>query len=109
MRQIKYRALVTLDAPAKGGPGRQYPSGTHALMVHARRIGQPSCDKYFPASIYPDDEQPLMPGEQRIVTITVAEDDAPAYLAAGQPFTIWGASSGHGVISRRVFTAADLI
>jgi hypothetical protein len=109
MRQIKYRALVTLDPPARGAPSRQYPSGTHALMIHAERIGQPSCDKYFPAAVYPDDELPLKPGEQRLVTIAVTGDDAPSYLAAGQPFTIWGGGSGHGIISRRLFTVADLI
>ena len=75
-------------------------------MVHAQRIGQPDYHKYFPAAICQDEERPLRPGEQHIVTITVTGDDAPSYLAAGQRFTLWGGCSGHGIISRRVFTAA---
>ena len=106
MRKFRFRALVTLDPSARGSPGRQYPSGTHALMVHARRIDQPHCHKYFPAAICQDEERPLRPGEHLIVTITVTGDDAPSYLAAGQSFTIWGGCSGHGIISRRAFTAA---
>jgi hypothetical protein len=104
MKRFRYRALVELDRPMRGGPGRLYPSGTRALMVHARRIGQPSGHKYFPATIAQDDQQPLQPGEHLVVTITVSDDDAPSYLAPGQPFTIWGGNTGHGIISRRVFT-----
>ena len=104
MTQFRFRALVTLDPPAAGSPGRRYPSGTRALMVHARRISGPASDKYFPATISRDEERPLQPGEQAVVTITVTGGDAPAYLASGQPFTLWGASTGHGVVSRRVFT-----
>lgn len=105
MKQFRFRALVTVEAPARGGSERQYPSGTRSLMVHAWRIGQPSWDKYFPAAICRDDGLPLRPGERAIVTITVTGDDAPEYLGYGQPFTLWGAGAGHGIISRRVFTA----
>jgi hypothetical protein len=106
VKQFRFRALVTVEVPARGGPGRQYPSGTRALMVHARRIGQPSCDKYFPASICRDDGLPLRPGQRAIVTITVTGDDAAEYLGSGQPFTLWGGGAGHGIISRQVFTAS---
>jgi hypothetical protein len=106
MRQFRFRALVALDPPAPGTPGTEYPSGTHKLMVHARCISQPGCDRYFPAEISRDDEQPLQPGEQAVVTITVTDDDAPLYLAAGKPFTLWGTGNGHGIITRRVFTAS---
>ncbi len=104
MKQFKFRALVTLDPPAPGRDGRQYPSGTHALMIHACQIDDFSRDKYFPTVIACDAEQPLQPGERMVVTVTVADDDALLYLGAGQQFTLWGASGGHGVISRRVFT-----
>jgi hypothetical protein len=83
------RALVELDRSMRAGPGRVYPSGTRALMVHARSISQPSGHKYFPATITQDDQQPLQPGEHAVVTITVTDDDAPSYLAPGQTFTIW--------------------
>jgi hypothetical protein len=104
MKRFRYRALVELDQPRQGRGGRPYPSGTRALMVHAQHIGQPPGHKYFPATIAQDDEQPLQPGQHAVVTITVTDDDAPSYLAPGQPFTIWGDSTGHGIISRRVFT-----
>lgn len=106
MKRFRYRALVELDRPARCGPGRPYPSGTRALMVHARRIGQPSVHKYFPAAIAQDDQQPLQPGEHVVVTIAVTDDDAPSCLAPGQPFVIWGDRTGHGIISRRVFTGS---
>lgn len=105
MRQFRFRALVTLDPSGDGALGSEYPSGTHKLMVHAQRFSQPSSDRYFPAAISRDDEQRLRPGEQAVVTITVTDDDAPLYLATGEPFTLWGDSHGHGVITRRVFTA----
>jgi hypothetical protein len=38
------------------------------------------------------------------VTITVTDDQAPAYFGPGQPFTLWGECAGHGVVCRRVFT-----
>jgi hypothetical protein len=104
MRHFKFRALVTLDPPAPNAEVRRFPTGTHNLMIHARRIGDLSSDKYFPAVIACDAEHPLEQGERAVVTFTVEGDDALAYLGAGQPFTIWGASGGHGVISRREFT-----
>jgi hypothetical protein len=107
MKQFMFRALVTLDQPAQDGAGRQYPSRTRGLMVHASRIGQPSCDKYFPALISRDDDRPLQSGEPTVVTITVADDDAPGYLRVGQTFTLWGGGTGHGIVSRQVFTAGS--
>jgi hypothetical protein len=106
MRQFRFRALVTLDPPAPGTQATEYPSGTHKLMVHARCINEPSRGRYFPAVITRDDEQPLQPDRQAVVTITVADDDAPFYLATGEPFTLWGTGHGHGIITRRVFTAS---
>lgn len=107
MRQFRFRALVTLDPVARDGPARQYASGTHALMVHACCLVQPSCDKYFPAVISRDEEQPLQPGEHAVVTIALAGDDAEAFFAPGQRFTLWaGGDVGHGTISRRVFTSS---
>lgn len=104
MKRFRYRALIELDLSARADPGKEYLSGTRVLMVHARRIGEPSADKYFSATISQDDQRPLHPGEHAVVTITVTDDDAPSYLGPGQPFTIWGAGTGRGIISRRVFT-----
>ena len=104
MKLFKYRALVTLDP---GRTGHDYPSGTHSLVVHASRLDDRSRDKYFPAVIATDGELPLHEGERTVVTMTVADDDAPQFLAAGQAFTIWGETEGHGVVSRRVFTDGE--
>jgi hypothetical protein len=73
-------------------------------MIHTSGSGQPSCSKYFPATITRDDGQPLKPGERQVVTITVTDDEAGLFLAPGTPFTIWGGGYGRGIVSRRVFT-----
>lgn len=75
-------------------------------MVCARHAGQPSHSKYFAAAISRDDGQPLCPGQRQVVTVTITDDEAPLFLAPGSPFTIWGGGSGHGVVSRRVFTGS---
>ena len=104
MTHFKFRALVTLDPAAPGRDVRHFASGTHNLMIHASQLGDLSHDKYFPAVIAYDDEHPLQQGERAVVTFTVEGDDVLQYLGAGQHFTIFGASAGHGVISRREFT-----
>ena len=104
MKRFRFRALVTLDMPTIKSSERQYASGARGLMVHARRIDQPSCDKYFPATIAEEYGLPLRPGKRAVVTITVVDDQAPAYFSPGQAFTLWGQCGGHGVVTRRVFT-----
>jgi hypothetical protein len=104
MKPFRFRAWVTLDPPTGKHPGGQYASGTHSLMVHARRTGQPSYDKYFPAAIAGENGLPLRPGKPTVVTITVVDDQAPAYFSPGHAFTLWGKCAGRGVVTRRVFT-----
>ncbi len=105
MRLFKFRALITLAAAGQNGLTRQYPSGTHSLMVRCSRLDKPALRRYFPTVIYRDDEQPLKPGDSGFVaTIEVPDDEACAYLGPGQHVTLWnGSDIGHGVISRRVF------
>jgi hypothetical protein len=102
VRQFRFRALITFDSGTTGH-GLD-PSGTHALMVHAWHLDQPSLGKYFPAVISRDDGQPLLSGQRQVVTITITDDEAPLFFAPGTPFAIWGGGSGRGVVSRRVFT-----
>jgi hypothetical protein len=105
MGQYMFRALVTLDAAAREVPAGGYPSGTHHVMVHARRPGRPGGERYFEAVITRDDGQPLRRGEEAVATIAVPDEDAEAFLAEGERFTLWhGSDIGHGVVSRRVFT-----
>ena len=107
MRQFRFRALVMLDswAPARGRHLHGLdPSATHALIIHAWRADRPARTKSVPAAIARDDGHPLGSGERQVVTITIADDEAPLFLAPGRRFTIWGGGSGRGVISRRVFT-----
>lgn len=106
MRQFMFKALLVLDAPVDGRSARQYATGTRKLMVHARCLGQPSYDKDFPAAITCDDDHELRPGRSEVVTVTVADDEAVAFFAPGQHFTIWGGAAGHGVVSRRAFTSS---
>jgi len=120
MRQVRYRALIALD-PAPAGPDapsmpttprrpkaskpRQYPNHTHALMVRAKSLSDPSYARCFPAELSWDDERPLHPGDRAEVTITMTDDEAGAFFGAGQRFSLWsGTDIGHGTISRRVYT-----
>ena len=105
MKQYKFMALVTLDAPDPGEPARQYPSGTRSLIVRCSSLGLPGLQSCFPAAIYRADGQPLKPGDASVVvTIEVADDQACAFLGPGQHITLWnGSACGHGTITRRVF------
>jgi hypothetical protein len=76
-------------------------------MVHASRTGSLADDKYFPATLTWDEPGELRPGGRAVVTITLTDEEAPAYLEAGQPFALWGGGSGYGVITRRVFTSGS--
>ena len=114
LRQLRFRALITLDPPGTRSavlsrPSRpsaqRYLNHTHALMVQAFRLHSPGDTRIFSAEICWDDEQPLCPGDHAEVTITVTDDEAPEYLGAGQRITLWsGSDVGHGTITRRVFT-----
>ena len=83
MKQFRFRALVTFDAVAPDRPARQYPSGTHALMVHIQRSARADSDMFFPAVITQDDDRPLRPGVRTVVTITLPSDAMAAPLGAG--------------------------
>jgi hypothetical protein len=106
VKVFRFRAAITLD-PAAGPSAREHASGTRALLVHGTRNGEPGTGKFFPAMMtWDDEENPLRPGDRAVVTVTIADAEAPAYLAAGQHFGLWGAGGGHGVISRPACTAA---
>jgi hypothetical protein len=105
---FRYRALIKLGPPRPGreADGSEFPSGTHKLMVHAWRPGSPPTEKYFAAEFSREENAPLVAGESEIVTITIADDEAPSYLGPGREFAIWGPCVGTGVISRRVFSTS---
>jgi hypothetical protein len=111
MRQVRYRALITLDPSRAADPPRatsktrEYLNHTHCLMIHAPCLARPDYSRYFPAEICWDDEHPLHPGDHAEVTITLTDDDADAFFAAGQRFSLWdGKDIGHGTVSRQVYT-----
>jgi hypothetical protein len=105
MRQVRYRALIALDAVPRQPSGQEYRNHTHALMVHAHRPDEPSYVRYFPAELSWDDERALRAGDRAEVTITMIDDEAAAFFGCGQRFSLWnGSDIGHGTISRRVYT-----
>jgi hypothetical protein len=128
MRQVRYRALITLDDveampepvrrpsvprtrtapdadPRLAAIPRQYSNHTHALMVRAHCLSKPSYARCFPAEISWDDEEPLHAGDHAEVTITMIDDEACSFFGAGQRFSLWdGIDVGHGTISRQVHT-----
>jgi hypothetical protein len=101
-----FLAFLSLDPTAQGEPSRMYPCGSHDLMVRCSRLDEPAVRRYFSASIYRDDHEPLHPGDDGVfATLEVLDDEATAFLGPGQHITLWnGRECGHGVISRRVFT-----
>ena len=103
MTQYRFRAVLTLDAPLNSRRSN-YESGTRHLLVHAWRLDEPLLGKYLQAMILSDGGLPIEPGSSQIATIAVTDDEALSYLAPGQRFTLWGQGSGHGIISRRIFT-----
>jgi hypothetical protein len=105
MSRYLFRAVVTLNRAAHDDYGREYPSGTHEVMVHAVRLGEPGRDRYFGAVIERADDQSLHSGDYAVVTIRLADGRAAGFFAPGQHFTLWnGAEIGTGVVSREVFT-----
>lgn len=103
-----FRALITLGAAAHDSPGHDYPSGTRAVMVRASGFTRPAHRKCFEALIERDDEPYLRHDDREVVTITVTDDQAEAFFAPGQHFTLWnGHDIGTGVVSRRVFTTGS--
>jgi hypothetical protein len=101
---FRFLAFLTLDAALAEEPLRLYPSGSHDLMIRSSRLDEPAVRRYFTASIYPGDEQPLHPGDTGVLTaIEVTDKQACAFLGPGQHITLWnGHECGHGVICRRL-------
>ena len=96
MRQVRYRAVIALDPEGErrtvGREARvasEYLCHTHDLMVRASSLRAPARSRSFPAELCWDDEKPLHPGDRHVVTITVMDDAAPAFLGAGQHITLW--------------------
>ena len=105
MGQVRYRALIALDAVSRQAGAREYHNHTHSLMVHAHGVGSPAQIRYFPAELSWDDERILHPGDRAEVTITIVDDEAASFFGCGQRFDLWnGSDIGHGTISRQVYS-----
>ncbi|MGE5289840.1 MAG: hypothetical protein ACM3ML_22165 [Micromonosporaceae bacterium] len=100
-----FKAVISLDAEGQREPGGVYRVGTHSLMVRAPCHHLHGVRRYFSAVVSRDDEQPLRPGDSCVVvTIAVADDEAPEFFAPGKPIALWnGGDVGHGTISRPGF------
>lgn len=107
MKPFMFRALITLGPAAHDSQGRDYPSGTRAVMVRASSLARPMRWTCFEALIERD-EPYLQHNDREVVTITVTDDKAEAFFAPGQRFTLWnGHDIGTGVVSRQVFTTGS--
>lgn len=110
LRQFKFRALIRLDPAGPGPsllhpPASEYPNHTRSLMIRAHLGHDVGGCRYFETEIWWDGVAPLRPGDQAVVTLTVTDEDAAAFLATGPRFALWsGGDVGQGTISRRVFT-----
>ena len=98
---LRFRALVTLSERVPDVPSSHHPGGPHAVMIHMGQADQPASCRDFPAAICRDDELPLRPGDQAVVTITVADDAPGGFFLPGQRFILWaGTDIGHGFITQ---------
>lgn len=107
MHRSRFRALITLNSLGDNDSEilRQYSNHTRVLMVEAYCPGPPGSIRHFRAEICWDDERPLHPGDHSVVTITMTDDDAGNFFAAGHQFKLWcGGVVGHGIISRKVYS-----
>ena len=104
--QVRYRALIALDAIPSKAKAQEYHNHTHALMIQARCMSKPSYTRCFPAELTWDDQgESLHPGDRAEVTITMVDDEATTFFGSGQRFSLWsGTEVGHGTISRRVYS-----
>jgi hypothetical protein len=105
MTTFRFRALITLGPDAHDSQGRDYPSGTRAVMVRASSLARPAHWRIFEAVIDRDDEPFVHHGDREIVTIALTDSRAGEFFAPGQHFTLWnGRDIGTGVVSRHVYT-----
>lgn len=104
MKLFRFRALITLDPDAE--LGGEFASGTRALLVRNASVQGRGTGKFFQSMITWDDDGMLRPGDHAVVTLTIADTEAPAFLPAGQHFPLWGGATGHGVVTRQVYTSS---
>lgn len=101
MQMLRFRALVTLSERVPDLPPSRHPGGPHVVMINVGQADRPPSSRDFPAAICRDDELPLRPGDQAMVTVTVADDVPAGFLLPGQRFILWaGTDIGHGFITQ---------
>lgn len=102
MKRFKYQALITVAAPA-GGDGEPGLPGPVCRMVVEAHHCETGSGKLFPALVTKEQASPSA-DSKLLVTLQVAGDDAPEYLAPGQSFGLWREGhAGDGVVTRRLF------
>jgi hypothetical protein len=97
VKQYRFGAQITF------GPAAGHLGGPRACC-----LVQPGLGRYFPAAISCT-ELPVGPGVRAVVSVALADGEAEASFATGQPFTIWADAvightiaadgmAGHGVV-----------
>lgn len=98
----------SVPAARREEAGEEYFNHTRQLVLRAESREKPGYFRDFAAEVCWDDELPLHPGDRHVVTVTITDDEAPAFLGPGRPFTLWnGAEVGHGTISRKTFALTE--
>jgi hypothetical protein len=99
MRRFKYQALIT-PRPPEGGHAAL--PGPPCRMVVRARHHETGHSRLFPALVSTSEETP--PGNEILASLVVTGDDAPDWLAPGDPIALWREGpAGNGVITRRLF------
>jgi hypothetical protein len=99
MRRFKYQAMVTPATPEGGHAVLPGPPCRMVVQAHHHETGH---SRLFPALVSSSEETPV--GNEVVASVVVTGDDAPDWLAPGDPFTLWREGpAGNGVITRRLF------
>lgn len=101
MKRFKYQALIT-PKPSPEDGHTALPGSPCRMVVRARHH-ETHQSRMFSALLSTSEESQL--GKSEIVaSLVVIGDDAPDWLAPGDPFTLWREGpAGNGVITRRLF------
>jgi hypothetical protein len=100
---FKFRALISLETAAHGGPVDDLPSATVSLVLRGHREDWPRT-KIFTALLSTDDGEPLHAGDNhRTVTFSTSDTNALDFFGPGGRFDLWqGHDLGHGTVTRRL-------
>jgi hypothetical protein len=104
MKQYKYQALLTVYPGGDDNPCKTLGPAPRRIVLRGHD-DEHNRNQLYTALVSCDGDGPFEPGSsQMLVTLQLAGDDVPDYLAVGSHFDLWlGSDVGEGIITRRMF------